>query len=1338
MSPPDVSRPSDSEATLLARLLELSVEDREEFLRRACAADAALARRLAGIVQRQDVAGVVVASREPAGAGFPIQPELRAAAIRALEAAVHSRDAETPGSRIGPYKLLQKIGEGGFGVVWMAEQDEPIKRRVALKVVKVGMDTEEVIARFEAERQALALMTHPNIAQVFDAGSTEGGRPYFVMELVRGVAITRYSDENRLPAEARLRLFITVCQAVQHAHHKGVIHRDLKPSNILVTLHDGTPVPKIIDFGIAKATQGRLTEKTLVTQFHAFIGTPAYTSPEQMEMSGLDVDTRSDIYSLGVLLYELLTGQPPFDSEALLKSGLEAMRRTIRETDPPRPSQRLRTLDDITRTSVARQRGTDAAKLSLRLRGDLDWIAMRCLEKDRTRRYNSAAGLATDIERHLSDNPVEARPPSRIYRTKKFIRRHTFGVLAAAGVAASLIAGLIASSTLFVRERSAHGRATSAEKKETDLRLQAELDRTHEVKRAARTALDLANRNLADGRVADGLAYLVYAARKDPKNTVLGPRLASALATHNFLLPEDSAFECGSRVLAVRFTKDGQSIYVGTEDGTFRVLDTASGRLRQEFHLGRPVMLGGWEFARDNDTAFAARFADNTIGVFDVATGKARWAPFALDAMVWKHGESLALGHGAGISPDGRWLYGLGHFRFWIWDAATGAILLQPEFDSKEGIGGCDFTTDGSQLAVTVGGRVQLWTLPDARPIATPLALRDRANTTTLPVRFSPDGRRIAVSIFTSDITILDPATGALIWKLSAPGDYINGPSVVFASNSRVFGAGSRASGSWDLTSGEFRSLPVGLGADVISASFDATGRRILVTGADGFARLCDLDSGELVAEPAWRQTRVFCADLAPDGAHVVIATATGTVQRLRVGRGAARPLVIPRETSLLIAAPFLAEAPSRLLWWKKREARVIDVASGLETAGGFAYPAPLFLGPWGYSDRSWPLRADGRIAVVRTPQGWQAWELGANGVTRATPLEDSEDAAGPMRFSPQGNLVALRERNLPGKTGKLMVWSLHTGKLAGPPITFPADLSDPTPNFSPDGNRLAFGTADGTCMIVEVATARTVVTFATRALVPNIAVWFSPDGTRVFTSNLRNETRVWNATTGEPISRVLDTEYPWGSARYLPDGRHFATWGVHTTSLWDGRTGAAVGETIPAGGRAICFSHDSRNLGTADDSGITQVWDVPSGHPFTEPMRHNLAEPGRFGIPEFSPDARFLRAHRQHEYSIWSVPPRLPEGTPVPEWLLQLATVLATKIVNDAGQLVDLPNAMAQFHDVRRQIQALPAGAPLDAWGRWVLNDRPDRPIAPGFTCTPAQAAKLATTLAADLAPQP
>src|SRR3989454_1140346 len=332
--------------------------------------------------------------------------------------------SEGPGTSIGRYKLLERVGEGGCGVVYVAEQTQPVRRRVALKVIKLGMDTKQVVARFEAERQALAMMDHPNIAKVLDAGTTDVGRPYFVMELVRGIRITDYCDQANLSTRERLDLFIKVCQAIQHAHQKGIIHRDIKPSNILVTLSDGVPVPKVIDFGIAKATEGRLTDATVYTQLHQFIGTPAYMSPEQAEMSGLDIDTRSDIYSLGVLLYELLAGSTPFDAKELMASGIDAMRKTIREKEPMRPSTRLATLGAGQLTTTAKRRSADTSKLLHQLKGDLDWIVMKCLEKDRARRYETANGLAADLKRHLNNEPVTARPPSASYRLQKAFHRN--------------------------------------------------------------------------------------------------------------------------------------------------------------------------------------------------------------------------------------------------------------------------------------------------------------------------------------------------------------------------------------------------------------------------------------------------------------------------------------------------------------------------------------------------------------------------------------------------------------------------------------------------------------------------------------------------------------------------------------------------------------------------------------------------------------------------------------------------------------------------------------------------------------------------------------------------
>jgi tetratricopeptide (TPR) repeat protein len=371
--------------------------------------------------------------------------------------------SEGPGAIIDRYKLLQEIGEGGFGIVYMAEQLEPVRRKVALKVIKLGMDTGQVVARFEAERQALALMDHPNIAAVLDAGATETGRPYFVMELVRGVPITEYCDEAQLDTAERLELFKQVCHALQHAHQKGIIHRDLKPNNILVTMHDGVPVPKVIDFGIAKATDYQLTEKTLFTEFRQMIGTPEYMAPEQAEMSGLDVDTRADIYSLGVLLYELLTGTKPHDLREMLKSGYEEMIRTIREVDPQNPSTRVSTLGERL-VAVAKKRHTDPEELRKQFKGELDWIVMKALEKDRRRRYETANGFALDIERYLNQQPVEAGPPSRAYRLKKYFQRHRAAVVGTSLVTVVLLAGLIVSSWGYKVAADQRARATQAER----------------------------------------------------------------------------------------------------------------------------------------------------------------------------------------------------------------------------------------------------------------------------------------------------------------------------------------------------------------------------------------------------------------------------------------------------------------------------------------------------------------------------------------------------------------------------------------------------------------------------------------------------------------------------------------------------------------------------------------------------------------------------------------------------------------------------------------------------------------------------------------------------------
>lgn len=399
-----------NEEQLFHQALALPEERRTDFVDAACGDDSSLRERVKVLLHADANPGSFLG--EPVAEladthGMPTMP-----------------DSACVGQVIGPYKLLEQLGVGGMGVVYVAEQLEPVRRRVALKLIKPGMDSQQVIVRFEAERQALAMMDDPGIASVLDAGTTDAGRPYFVMELVRGMPITQYCDETAMSTRDRLQLFIFVCHAVQHAHQKGIIHRDLKPSNVLITQHNGSPVPKVIDFGVAKAINQRLTEATIYTRFNELIGTPLYMSPEQADLSDSDVDTRSDIYSLGVMLYELLTGTTPFDRAVLHDAGFDEMRRIIREDEPPTPSTRLSALKESHCSTISERRGTDSRRLTRDLRGELDWIAMKAMDKDRTRRYESAGTFADDIERYLGGRAVRACPPSAAYRLRKFAVRN--------------------------------------------------------------------------------------------------------------------------------------------------------------------------------------------------------------------------------------------------------------------------------------------------------------------------------------------------------------------------------------------------------------------------------------------------------------------------------------------------------------------------------------------------------------------------------------------------------------------------------------------------------------------------------------------------------------------------------------------------------------------------------------------------------------------------------------------------------------------------------------------------------------------------------------------------
>jgi len=479
---------------------------RAAFLERECGGDVELRDRVEILLRAND--GGPLSPIEPSGGTSAYAPDCRP----------QTDDYGDPTARVGSvvagkYKLIEEIGEGGMGSVYMAQQTEPVKRAVAVKVIKAGMDSKAVLARFEAERQALAMMDHPNIAKVLDAGTTDSGRPYFVMELVKGMPITQYCDQRKFTPRQRLELFVPVCQAIQHAHQKGIIHRDIKPSNVLVAMYDDRAVPKVIDFGVAKAAGQALTEKTMMTGLGAVVGTAEYMSPEQANLNNLDIDTRSDVYSLGVLLYELLTGTTPIDRKSLGKAAFLEILRIVREVEAPKPSAKLSTIDTL--PSVAANRSTEPAKLSRLMKGELDWVLLKALEKDRSRRYETANGLARDIQRYLADEVVEARPPTAIYRLRKFARKHRTALSMAATVLLLLVAGVAASAWQAVRAIRAEKNTAEALTVAKDQRQEADQQRKKAETLAASLAVDMDLKNCESGEIAVGLLRLAETLRTD-------------------------------------------------------------------------------------------------------------------------------------------------------------------------------------------------------------------------------------------------------------------------------------------------------------------------------------------------------------------------------------------------------------------------------------------------------------------------------------------------------------------------------------------------------------------------------------------------------------------------------------------------------------------------------------------------------------------------------------------------------------------------------------------------------------------------------------------------------
>ncbi len=791
-----------TEQEIFFEALELTeAEPRAAYIQGACGKDAVLQRKVEELLKEHF-------SNDGLLAGPAVEPD-RANTVESLHQEGSTR-------RIGRYKLLEKIGEGGMGEVWMAEEEKLASRRVALKLIKLGMDTRTVIARFETEGQALALMDHPYIARVFDAGATDTGRPYLVMELVRGIKITEYCDNHRLSTRDRLELFIKVCQAIQHAHQKGIIHRDLKPSNVLVTLNDGEAVPKLIDFGIAKAIAQKLTDKTLYTEFQALLGTPAYMSPEQADLSSLDIDTRSDIYSLGVLLYELMVGQPPFDAVEIMHGGFEAMRRVIREKDPIKPSTKLNTLSAVALTTTAHRRRTDAVKLTHLLRGDLDWIVMKCLEKERKQRYETANGLAMDVRRYLSNEPVVARPHSMAYRLERFARRNQLALTATAIL--SLLVMFSVSAVLFLQHR--------ANQNYRQRLYVSEVNRAGIAWQAGQSSQML---SLLDNCPVDLRSWEWNFLRQQVRRW--SPNVY--LAATNL---EGSELSVDGRLLAV------------AADRVIQIRDFPSGQPR----LAIPFT-AQWNspFAIAPRGEHLATLAgpEGTLTVWHLRTGE-RVAEM-------NHGSA---GHALAWSADGQCVASGGNNQnIHIWDAKTGR--KQRTYTAQGAILGLAFAPDDQTLAVGTKGRgVQILDLAKG---AVKQTLRTRGQGPSR-LKFSPDGRKLA----TSNVSYGGYGADNRVWSLEAEeGSLDVSPSAdavwfAFSSNSSQLAIADHLGmiRLWDLDRrAEIERFSAHVGA--INGLQWLPDGRLFSSGADGATRLWKVrNSGvtQLKGYPASLRTLAF------------------------------------------------------------------------------------------------------------------------------------------------------------------------------------------------------------------------------------------------------------------------------------------------------------------------------------------------------------------------------------------------------------------------------------------------------------------------------------------------
>ena len=1031
---------------------------------------------------------------------------------------------EGPGTKIGHYKLLELIGEGGMGLVYLAEQTEPVKRRVALKIVKLGMDTKQVVARFEAERQTLALLEHPNIAHVFDAGTTEAGRPYFVMEYVEGKSITKYCDQQKLSVEERLGLFRQVCEGVHHAHQKGIIHRDIKPSNILVTLRGQRAVPKIIDFGIAKAITQPLSGKTAYTEHGQLLGTPEYMSPEQAEMAYQDVDTRSDIYSLGVLLYELLAGVPPFDAKRLRDGGIDHIQKVICEEQPRTPSAQLTSLGD-TAKAVAESRRTHIITLTRRLHRELEWIPMKAMRKDRTRRYRSASELADDIQNYLTGTPLIAGPESTVYRARKFVRKHAGSVATAAILLVVIVLGLVASILMGCR-------AEQARKQEAAARTQVEqaLVRAENAEKAAkekseelRRTLYVNSIQLADAKYGEAnirrVRELLEACPEDLRGWEWYRLRHIADQSRMTLRGHDDW------VGSIAFSPDGKRIVSGSVDRTIKTWDAATGVELMTLR-GHKEDVKSVAFSPDGQRIVSSS-RDKTIKIWDAATG-------AELITLRGHGQSINL---VAFSPDGKCIVSASADNtIKVWDAANGAEIMTLRghiFAVKSAA----FSPDGKRIASASGDKtVKIW---DAATGAELMTLRGHKFGVG-SIAFSPNGKRIASgSEDNKTIKVWDAATGAELMTLRGHEGSVYGLAFCPDSKRIVSGSGDNTIKVWDASTGAELMTLRGHGDWVSSIAFSPDGKRIISGSGDNTIKVWDAAIRGEAVTLRWHDDRVSSIAFSPDGKRIVSGDWGDKVKVWDAATG--DELMTLHDGFAVNDALFSPDGKRIISCGYDNPIKVWDAATGakLMTLRGHD--------PWLYSIDISP---DGRRIISGGEDNKvKVWDS-ATGDELLT-LQGHKECVKSVAFGPHD------KRIVSGSDDKtIRIWDAATGAELRTLRGHSKEVKSVA--FSPDGKRIVSGSFDRTVKLWDAASGAELMTLrGHRNWVTPVA--FSPDGKRIISGSGDNAIKVWDSATGAELMTLRVADDP-SSIALSPDGKTIAAGTYHNgIRLWE--------STTPAGG---------------------------------------------------------------------------------------------------------------------------------------------------------------------------